>query len=104
MSSCKDGKEQSRRGGLELVKIACAELQAAFLMPHLLFIGSSGLSFAACQRSTYNQTSSIIGTPLWVLFWNSLILPDAMKVNFLQGSVSESSILSLFSDSNRGCR
>lgn len=83
-SAAPAGTTRSIAGGgeLELVKIAWAELQAEFLMPHLLFIGSSGRSFAACQRSTYNQTSSIIGTPLWVLFWNSLILPGAMKVNF----------------------
>lgn len=67
--------------GWGLEKIAWAELQDEFLMPHLLFIGSSGLSFAACQRGTYNQTSGFKGIPLWVLFWNSLIQLSAIKVN-----------------------
>lgn len=53
-------------------------------MQHLLFIGSSGLSFSACQRNSFNLTSSIIGTPLWVVCLNALILPGAMKVNFNQ--------------------
>lgn len=41
-------------GMLELVKIAAAEAQAEFLMPHLLSIGSSGPSFTAGRRSSYN--------------------------------------------------
>lgn len=70
------GMARSKAGrGLELVKIAWAELQAESLMPHLLFIGSGGLSSAACQRSTYNQTSSIIGTPRCYsgIHWSGLV-------------------------------
>lgn len=90
------GMARSKAGrGLELVKIAWAELQAESLMPHLLFIGSGGLSSAACQRSTYNQTSSIIGTPRCYsgIHWSGLVQWRPIYMS----SVSENN----FSDSNR---
>lgn len=86
-------------GGFELLKIAWAELQAEFLMPHLLFSGSAGLSVLASHRSTYNQTSSI-GTPLWVLLWNSPTYPTPVTVSF--NSINIRKLLFHFAQSETG--
>lgn len=61
---------------LESAKIAGAEAHAEFLMPHLLSIGSSGPSFTAGRRSSYDpeleyRRNSLMGA-----------LPAALKVNF----------------------
>jgi len=76
-SSCRDGEKQSRQEVRAGVNSSSWTTSWIFF-----FIGCGGLSFATCQWSTYNQTSSITGTPLWVLFWNSLIWPGAMKAHF----------------------